>query len=105
MDRSLGGIKEMKGMPGLLFVVDPKREHNAIKEARNLKIPIVALCDTNCDPSGIDYVIPANDDAIKSIRLFTRVIADAVEVGASLALSSRKSDKSPVMENVEVIER
>jgi small subunit ribosomal protein S2 len=105
MDRSLGGIKEMKGMPGLLFVIDPKREHNAIKEARNLKIPIVALCDTNCDPSGIDYVIPANDDAIKSIRLFTRVIADAVEVGASLALSSKKSETTPAMENVEVIER
>ena len=93
MQRSLGGIKTMKGMPGLLFVIDPKREHNAIKEARVLKIPIVALCDTNCDPSGIDYVIPANDDAIKSIRLFTRAIADAIEEGSSLALASKSEEQ------------
>ena len=58
MERSLGGIKSMKGMPGVLFVIDPKREHNAVKEAVKLKIPVVALCDTNCDPTGIDYVIP-----------------------------------------------
>jgi len=104
MHRSLGGIKTMKGTPGILFVIDPKREHNAIKEARKLKIPIVAICDTNCDPSGIDYVIPANDDAIKSIRLFTRVIADAVELGASMALSSKSEDAQP-KSDVEVIER
>ena len=105
MERSLGGIKTMKGMPGVLFVIDPKREHNAIKEAKKLNIPIVALCDTNCDPTGIDYVIPANDDAIKSIRLFTRVIADAVEVGASLALSNNKDKEEAPIENVEVIKR
>ena len=103
MERSLGGIKSMKGSPGLLFVIDPKREHNAIKEAKKLGIPIVALCDTNCDPTDIDYVIPANDDAIKSIRLFSRVIADAIEVGASLALSSKKEEPSDL--DVEVIER
>ena len=105
MERSLGGIKTMKGMPGVLFVIDPKREHNAIKEAKKLNIPIVALCDTNCDPTGIDYVIPANDDAIKSIRLFTRVIADAIEVGASLALSNNKDKEEAPIENVEVITR
>ena len=105
MERSLGGIKTMKGMPGVLFVIDPKREHNAIKEAKKLNIPIVALCDTNCDPTGIDYVIPANDDAIKSIRLFTRVIADAVEVGASLALSNNKKSEEAPLEDVEVITR
>ena len=105
MERSLGGIKSMKGSPGLLFVIDPKREHNAIKEAKKLGIPIVALCDTNCDPTDIDYVIPANDDAIKSIRLFSRVIADAIEVGAALALSSKKTEEDTALEDVEVIER
>lgn len=78
MDRNLGGIKSMKGLPAALFVVDPKREHIAVSEANTLGIPVIALCDTNCDPSGIDYVIPGNDDAIKSIRLFTGAIADAI---------------------------
>jgi len=73
------------------------------KKPKKLGIPIVALCDTNCDPTDIDYVIPANDDAIKSIRLFSRVIADAIEVGASLALSSKKEEPSDL--DVEVIER
>ncbi len=78
MDRSLGGIKKMKSPPGLMFVVDPKREHIAVREAQKLGIPVVALCDTNCDPDGIAHVIPGNDDAIKSIRLFTTAIADAI---------------------------
>lgn len=82
MERSLGGIKEMRNLPGLLFVIDPKREHIAVAEARRLKIPVVALCDTNCDPDGIPYVIPGNDDALKSIRLFTSAIADAAIEGA-----------------------
>ena len=77
MNKSLGGIKKLKGLPGALFVIDPKKEHIAINEARTLKIPIVALCDTNCDPTGIDYIIPGNDDALKSIQLFTSAIADA----------------------------
>ena len=81
MERSLSGIKAMKGLPGLVFVIDPKREYIAIREARKLKIPVVALCDTNCDPTGVDYVIPGNDDAIKSIRLFTEAIADAAIEG------------------------
>ena len=82
MDRSLAGIKHMKGLPGLLFVIDPKREYIAIREANTLGIPVVGLCDTNCDPDGIQYVIPGNDDAIKSIRLFTSAIAEsAIEGG------------------------
>lgn len=81
MDRNLGGIKAMKGIPSVLFVVDPKKEHIAIQEANKLGITVVALCDTNCDPTGIQYVIPGNDDAIKSIRLFTAAIADAVNEG------------------------
>ena len=67
----------MKGLPGAVFVIDPKKEHIAVKEANKLGIPVVALCDTNCDPTGITHVIPGNDDAIKSIRLFTAALADA----------------------------
>lgn len=84
MEKSLGGIKDMKSLPGALFVIDPKKEHIAVKEANKLGIPVVALCDTNCDPDGIDHVIPGNDDAIKSIRLFTAAIADAAASGRSV---------------------
>lgn len=84
MEKSLGGIKDMRGLPGALFVVDPKKERIAVKEAGKLGIPVVALCDTNCDPDGIDYVIPGNDDAIKSIRLFCAAIADAAAEGAQV---------------------
>jgi ribosomal protein S2 len=77
LERNLGGIKEMSRLPGALFVIDPKKEHIAIHEATRLGIPVIGLVDTNCDPSGIDYVIPANDDAIRSIRLFTAKVADA----------------------------
>jgi small subunit ribosomal protein S2 len=83
MDRNLGGIKNMKGLPAAIFVIDPKKEHIAIDEAKKLGIPVVALCDTNCDPAGVDYVIPGNDDAIKSIRLFTGALADAISEGRS----------------------
>lgn len=75
--RNLGGIREMNRLPGVVFVVDPKKEHIALAEARRLHIPIVALVDTNCDPEGIDFVIPANDDAIRAIRLFSHAMADA----------------------------
>ncbi len=92
MDKSLGGIKNLKNRPGALFVIDPRKEYIAIREANKLKIPVVALCDTNCDPSGIDYVIPGNDDAIKSIRLFTAAIADAAIEGSQA--SRRESPAS-----------
>jgi len=85
MDKNLGGIKKMKGLPSALFVVDPRKEHIAVREACTLGIPVVALCDTNCDPDGIDYVIPGNDDALKSIRLFTTAISDAVIEGGQLS--------------------
>lgn len=77
LDAYLGGIKMMNGLPAALFVVDPHHEHIAIKEGRKLGIPIIALTDTNCDPDQIDFMIPANDDAIRSVRLFTSRIADA----------------------------
>ena len=86
LEKNLGGIKELTKMPSAIFVIDPKKEHIAIHEARRLGVPIVAVVDTNCDPEGIDYVIPGNDDAIRSIRLFTGKVADAcVEGGARYA--------------------
>ena len=81
LEKYLGGVKEMKKLPGALFVVDPRKEHNAIAEARKLHIPIVANVDTNCDPDEIDYVIPANDDAIRAIRLISSTMANAVQEG------------------------
>lgn len=81
LDKVLGGIKSIKRVPGGMFVVDPKRESIAVKEARKLRIPIVAIVDTNCDPDDIDYVIPGNDDAIRAIKLFASKIADAVVDG------------------------
>ena len=74
----LGGIRDMKEMPAALFVVDPRKERNAIAEAKKLNIPIVGIVDTNCDPDEIDYVIPANDDAIRAVKLLTGAMADAV---------------------------
>lgn len=81
LTKYLGGIKDMKKLPGALFVVDPRKEHIAVLEARKLNIPIVATVDTNCDPDEIDYVIPANDDAIRAVRLLTGKMADAVLEG------------------------
>ncbi len=78
LEKYLGGIKDMVKLPDALFVVDPKKEHIAVKEARALNIPIVALVDTNCDPDLIDYVIPGNDDAIRAVSLISGVIANAV---------------------------
>ncbi len=81
LEKFLDGIKSMKGMPGALFVVDPKKEKIAVREARILGIPIVGMCDTNCDPDDVDFVIPANDDAIRAVKLITSKIADAIIEG------------------------
>ena len=81
LEKYLGGVKDMKKLPGALFVIDPRKEHNAIAEARKLHIPIVAIVDTNCDPDEVDYVIPANDDAIRAIRLISATMANAVQEG------------------------
>nr|WP_298876756.1 30S ribosomal protein S2 [uncultured Mogibacterium sp.] len=78
LEKFLGGIKDMKGMPGAMFVVDPKKEKIAVKEARTLGIPVVGIVDTNCDPDDVDYIIPANDDAIRAVKLITSAMADAV---------------------------
>ena len=82
---SLGGIKNMKRLPDAMFVIDPKKEDIAVREANRLGIPVVAIVDTNCDPDLIDYKIPGNDDAIRAIRLFTAAVADAVLEGRSVA--------------------
>ena len=81
LEKYLGGIKSMHGMPGALFVVDPKKEKIAVSEARTLGIPIVGMCDTNCDPDDVDYIIPANDDAIRAVKLIASKMADAVIEG------------------------
>ncbi len=81
LEKYLGGMKDMKGMPGAMIIVDPKKEKIAVKEARILGIPLVGMCDTNCDPDDVDYVIPANDDAIRAVKLIMSKMADAVIEG------------------------
>jgi small subunit ribosomal protein S2 len=81
LEKVLGGIQTMRSLPGAIFVVDPSREHIAVNEAKKLRIPIVAIVDTNCDPDDVDFVIPGNDDAIRAIKLFASKIADAVIEG------------------------
>ena len=78
LEKFLGGIKDMPGMPAAIFVVDPKKERIAVKEARILGIPVIGIVDTNCDPDDVDYVIPANDDAIRAVKLIAGRMADAV---------------------------
>ncbi|HPZ81106.1 MAG TPA: 30S ribosomal protein S2 [Candidatus Atribacteria bacterium] len=84
LEKYLSGIREMEKLPDAIFVVDPRRERNAVLEARKMDIPIIAIVDTNCDPDEIDYPIPGNDDAIRAIRLFTSLIADAILEGKRL---------------------
>ena len=81
LEKYLGGIKDMKGMPGALFIVDPKKERLAVKEARILGIPVIGIVDTNCDPDDVDYVIPANDDAIRAVKLIASTISNAIIEG------------------------
>ena len=81
LEKNLGGIKTMEKLPDAIFIVDPKKEHNAVLEAKKLGIPVVAMIDTNCDPDDADYVIPSNDDAIRAIKLIASVVADAVIEG------------------------
>ena len=85
LNQNLAGIKDMNGLPDILFVVDSNKEAIAVDEARKLGIAVVAVVDTNCDPDKVDYVIPGNDDALRAIRLFTTKIADAVAEGRQLA--------------------
>ena len=94
LEKVLGGIKDMRKLPGALFVVDPNNERIAILEANNLGIPVVAITDTNCDPTGVDYVVPGNDDAIKSVSMFTEYFANSVTEGMNLAKKNNKIESS-----------
>ena len=95
LDKYLGGIKDMKKLPGALFIVDPRKEKIAVAEAKKLGIPVVAIVDTNCDPDEVDYVIPGNDDAIRAVKLITATIANAViegRQGEQLAPEAEKEE-------------
>jgi small subunit ribosomal protein S2 len=92
LTKSLGGIKDMNRLPDAVFIVDPQKEHLAVKEAKKLNIPIVAIVDTNCNPDEIDFVIPGNDDAIKSVKLITSKIADAANE-AKTGIAAKHEDK------------
>jgi small subunit ribosomal protein S2 len=90
LENNVGGIREMTSLPGALFIVDPKKEEIAVKEAKKLGIPVIAVCDTNCDPDHIDFPIPGNDDAIRAIRLFASAIAEACLEGSKAASKQRE---------------
>lgn len=103
LDKFLGGIREMKKMPGALFIIDPKKERIAILEAKKLGIPIVAVVDTNCDPEEVDYPIPGNDDAIRAVALIARVLANAVIEGKQGEQFTLEEETEAVQENVETV--
>jgi small subunit ribosomal protein S2 len=96
LDRTLGGIRDMARVPSAIWVVDTKKEHIAVSEARKLGIPVVAILDTNCDPDEVNYPIPGNDDAIRSVALLTRVVADAVADGLIGRAGGAEGDEKPV---------
>lgn len=104
LEKNLGGIKNMDEIPGAVFVVDPKREKIAVKEARKLGIPVVAIADSNCDPDDIDLIIPGNDDAIRAIRLITSKIADACIEGHAIAEQRLKAEDSAKKEQEAAVE-
>jgi len=94
LERNVGGIKDMRSLPSVIFIVDPKAEAIAVNEARKLNIPVVAITDTNCDPDGIDYLIPGNDDAIKAIKLISHYVAEAVLQGQAARDGDEASDEA-----------
>ena len=102
LEKNLGGIKDMDERPGAIFVVDPKKEHIAVKEAKKLGIPVIAIADTNCDPDDVDYIIPGNDDAIRAVRLFCSKVADACIEGHDLAAERLAAKSEPSQEPVAV---
>lgn len=105
LSRDLNGIREMKGLPDVIFIVDPKRENIAVLEAQKLGIPIVAIVDTNCDPENIDYPIPGNDDALKSIRILTAVIAESIREGyKEFATSIKENEPAEVQAEIQETE-
>jgi small subunit ribosomal protein S2 len=103
LERSLGGIRDMSRVPSAVWVVDTKKEHIAVSEARKLGIPVIAILDTNCDPDEVQYPIPGNDDAIRSVALLTRVIADAVAEGLIARAGAASTDEKPAAEGAEAV--
>ncbi len=105
LEKFLGGIKDMKSLPGALFIVDPRKERIAVAEARKLDIPIIAIVDTNCDPDEIDYVIPGNDDAIRAVKLISETMANAIIEGKEgqmgAAAADAKEDEAAAQEAAE----
>jgi small subunit ribosomal protein S2 len=103
LEKNLSGIKDMSGLPGAVFIIDPKKEKIAIAEAKKLSIPIVSVVDTNCDPDEVDYVIPGNDDAIRAIKLITSKIAEAVLQGKEISAkaASIEAEKAAMQEKIE----
>ena len=101
LEKNLGGIKNMTKLPGVLFIVDPKKERIAILEARKLKIPVVGLVDTNCNPNDVDYAIPGNDDAIRAVKLIADVMANAVIEGRQGEVLETATTEEPVEETTE----
>ncbi|MBU1566703.1 MAG: 30S ribosomal protein S2 [Proteobacteria bacterium] len=111
LERNVGGIKDMRNLPSVLFVIDPRKEDIAVSEAVKLGLPVVAITDTNCDPDGIDFIIPGNDDAIRSIRLICHHIAEAVLAGQAMrdgedaseeAVAAAMGDAGSEMQSIEV---
>ena len=102
LEANLGGIKEMEEIPGVLFIVDPKKEYNAIKEAEKLNIPVVGIVDTNCNPELLDYPIPGNDDAIRSVKLITDAMANAIIEGNQGESFELSDDENQEVENEEM---
>jgi small subunit ribosomal protein S2 len=94
LERNVGGIKDMRNLPTVIFIVDPRKEDIAVSEAGKLGVPVVAITDTNCDPAGIDYIIPGNDDAIRSIRLISHHIAEAVLAGQAMRDGDNASEEA-----------
>ncbi len=103
LEKNLGGIKNLKKIPGAMFVVDPRKERNAILEAKKLGIPVVAIVDTNCDPDEVDFVIPGNDDAIRAVKLIAAKMADAIIEGRQGEQLNTGAAEVAVEENVEVV--
>ncbi len=104
LNKNLAGIKDMPGLPDVLFIIDPDTEKTALQEAKKLNIPVVAIVDTNCDPDQVDYVVPGNDDAIRAIKLFAMIVADAVVEGKEIlqkdaSFEMDKKDESESLDN------
>ncbi len=101
LKQSLGGIEDMKKLPGAIFIIDTEKEHIAVQEAKRLGIPTIAVVDTNCDPSGITHVIPGNDDAIRSVRLFSRLISESCIEGAKVFQEKLRAQEIAIEEEKE----